>query len=220
MILSGFKPSTTQIKLKSKKVKKYSIKKEQVVYTNIFRAIFLGLSSLLVVSVLGCSNGKTKTVGEWQTIDRYQVKDVLVKDITTGLMWMRCSLGQSWGGSTCQGTAALYTWEQAMKVPSDFSYANYSDWRVPTHEELKTLVYCSSGKPQTWNNTGDSCDGDFAKPTIMSDAFPQTPLFRIWSSSPNAANSISAWIVGFKHGHDGYGNKDSNVTLRLVRGGK
>jgi len=33
---------------------------------------------------------------DWQMISHYQVKGGLVKDIITGLMWMRCGIGQNW----------------------------------------------------------------------------------------------------------------------------
>lgn len=39
----------------------------------------------------------------------------LVLDKQNGLMWMRCSLGQTWNGQTCTGTAKEYKWEQAKK---------------------------------------------------------------------------------------------------------
>lgn len=98
-------------------------------------------------------------VKEWQTIDRYQVKGGLVKDTETKLMWMRCSLGQTWDGSTCTGKALEYTWAETMKQ-NGFNYAGYSNWRVPKIEELKTLVYCSSGLPKTWNSDVSITFGD------------------------------------------------------------
>ena len=36
--------------------------------------------------------------------------DGTVTHKTTGLMWMRCSLGQTWDGKTCKDMAAIYTW--------------------------------------------------------------------------------------------------------------
>lgn len=68
---------------------------------------------------------------DWQTIDGYQVKGRVVRDTKTGLMWIRCSLGQTWDGATCQGDAKYYKWKEAMKFPTDFSYEGYNDWRLP-----------------------------------------------------------------------------------------
>ena len=63
--------------------------------------------------------------------------------------------------------------------PGD-GFAGYSDWCLPTIEELRTLVYCSSGKPKTWNDTGKSCKGDYQRPTIASEVFPNTPTPTWW----------------------------------------
>jgi len=121
----------------------------------------------------------------WQSIDRYQVNEGLVKDSVTGLMWMRCSLGQTWDEGICGGEAKTYTWHEAMITPDSFSYGGYSDWHLPSREELKTLVYCSNGKPKLWNDTGKYCDGHSIKPTINLIAFPQTLAREHWSSSPS-----------------------------------
>jgi hypothetical protein len=52
----------------------------------------------------------------WETIGHYEVKDGLVKDKETGLIWMRCSLGQTWKNSTCQGNPGPYLWADAMET--------------------------------------------------------------------------------------------------------
>jgi hypothetical protein len=162
-------------------------------------------------------------IDEWQTIDRYQVKDGLVKDTETGLMWMRCSLGQTWDGSTCTGEAKEYNWADAMKQENT-SHEGYSDWRVPTIQQLKSLVYCSSGQPKTWHSDvdpeDDGCRGDYVKPTIKTDAFPNTPARWAWSSSPVASNSNGAWIVSFYFGYGSSEYRNVSYFVRLVRGGQ
>lgn len=146
---------------------------------------------------------------EWQTIDKYQVKNQLVKENTTGLMWMRCSLGQKWNGTTCEGDATLYSFKEFSKLKEN-NYEGYKDWRIPTIDELKTLVHCKNGYLYThsFNNTFncvrnddripeltnyDDVTGkvefekidivDFARPTIIQDVFPKTPKLAYWSST-------------------------------------
>ena len=34
---------------------------------------------------------------------------------TTGLVWMRCSLGQTWEGETCSGPAEGFSWADALR---------------------------------------------------------------------------------------------------------
>ncbi|MFE8033545.1 DUF1566 domain-containing protein, partial [Thiohalocapsa marina] len=155
--------------------------------------------------------------------DRYRplgADGSIIEDRTTGLQWMRCSQGQRWNGLTCDGDAAKLTWEEAMQQPRGFSFAGYTNWRVPTKDDLGTLVYCSSGRPKTWNDTGDLCEGHYVRPTIDQAAFPGTPNSWFWSSSPNAYNSDVAWGVVFDDGYVDNLNKNVTRYVRLVRAGQ
>jgi hypothetical protein len=184
---------------------------------------YFGLFPLLMLFVVSCANAEKQTTAEWQTIDRYQVKDDLVKDTKTGLMWMRCSLGQKWDGSTCQGKAEKYNFGESLQVTDYFSrhaHAGYSDWRLPKREELKTLVYCSNGQGGADTDiTGRVCNDNSAKPAIEKTAFPETVSSGFWSSSPCDANHACVWGVNF--GSGGYSPGDleyDNFAIRLVRG--
>ncbi len=153
--------------------------------------------------------------------DRYRplgADGSIIEDRTTGLHWMRCSQGQQWNGAVCDGDASKLTWDEAMQQPKGLSFGGYADWRVPTKDELLTLVYCSSGQPKAWNDTGDFCKGEFERPTIDQVAFPNTLATLFWSSSPGADDSDGAWYVGFDDGSDGYVSKSNGYEVRLVRG--
>ena len=136
-----------------------------------------------------------------------------VTDKRTSLMWMRCSLGQIWTGSTCSGSAKEYTWNNAKNLST--SFAGYDDWRTPSIAELNTLVYCSNGKQLKYKKQGyytikhegsRSCKsntrGGYQKPTINQTAFPNTPATSFWSSSPDASDSSYAWRLNFSYGYD------------------
>ncbi|ELP5728885.1 DUF1566 domain-containing protein [Vibrio vulnificus] len=140
---------------------------------------------------------------------------------------MRCSLGQSWDGKTCSGETKEYTWHDAIKLKHNF--AGSTAWRLPTIDELDSLVYCSKGrKPSERPNgeymkdTSGFCLGDdYQRPTINIRAFPNTPTGRYWSSSPYARDSHSAWFVDFYYGSVyGYGYRGGNGRVRLVRVGQ
>ncbi len=159
-------------------------------------------------------------------------------DTKTKLMWMRCVVGQSWTGSTCSGKGTYFKWEAARQQTA--SFAGHNDWRVPTIEELRTLTYCSNGKPAYFNNgkPGEDeykaqgrpsgfdwgCRGkagkDHEKPTIVQSVFPNAPSSFVWSGSPLAYNSNSAWGVHFSFGNVNDDFRDGGNHVRLVRGGQ
>ena len=150
--------------------------------------------------------------------------DGTVTDVKTGLQWMRCALGQTWRDGTCIGEGVRFEWEDALSAANKLNelsgYASRCDWRLPTIDELKTLIFCSSGKPKTWNDTGGPCKGDYSSPVIDQAAFPTTAKSGFWSASPNAHNSYSAWNVYFSNGYVSYYNKSGQKYVRLVRGGE
>ena len=150
--------------------------------------------------------------------------DGTVTDVQTGLRWMRFSLGQEWKDGTCIGEARKYTWQAALDAAAmrnrQGGYVGHCDWRVPTKEELQTLIYCSSGRPKTWNDTGEPCEGDYECPTIYQPAFPNTPSSWYWSSSTYANLPANSWVVNFGNGLVGAGYKSGDDHVRLVRGGR
>lgn len=121
----------------------------------------------------------------------------------TGLMWMRCSLGQSWNGKSCGGTAAVYTWEAALQAASRDTFAGFSDWRLPNKNELEMILE-------------ESCHS----PAINERAFPATPPAYFWTSSPYAGLATGAWSVDFSFGQVNASVKNGNLPVRLVRGGR
>ena len=158
--------------------------------------------------------------------DRYRDNgDGTVTDVQTKLQWMRCSLGQTWRAGTCVGEAKKHAWQAALGAAKAMNrqegYAGYRNWRVPTIEELKTLVYCSSGQPKTWNDTGETCKGDnLERPTLYQPAFPNTPGLWYWSSSIHGDLLDYVSNVSFVDGHVYADNKVSGNHVRLVRGGQ
>jgi hypothetical protein len=150
------------------------------------------------------SNERYRFVGKDQDI---------VEDSSTGLQWMRCSLGQTWNGATCTGEAKEYTLDEAQRIAP-------AGWRLPTTEELASLVYCSSGKPAYWKPGSGGCKGAYGRPTIWSAAFPNTPASWFWSSSPLAGYAGFAWSVIFDSGRVGNSYEPAPLYVRLVRSGQ
>lgn len=84
--------------------------------------------------------------------DTELMKQGIWRDPKTGLMRDRCSVGQSWNGTTCTGTAIELNWQDAKDYVKKFTNqqakGGYTDWRVPTIEELVSIRYCSKGWEQ------------------------------------------------------------------------
>lgn len=130
--------------------------------------------------------------------------DGTVTDTRSGLMWQRCSAGQSWNGSTCTGGATSHTWDAALAQASNSRVGSYDDWRLPNVNELVSLV--------------ERCR---INPSINDTVFPATSSSLFWSGSPNASNSLNAWHVYFDHGYSSYdGGSVDGFLVRLVRGGQ
>jgi len=127
-------------------------------------------------------------------------KDGTVVDNTTGLMWMRCSLGQIWDGTTCSGRATIFPWAAGLKTAESYEFAGYNDWRLPNKNELESIV-----------------EGRCFSPAINDEIFPATPVAFFWSSSPYAAISEGAWSVDFEYGTVIATVKSGSMHIRLVR---
>jgi hypothetical protein len=125
-----------------------------------------------------------------------------VTDTATGLVWKRCSVGQTWSGGICSGTAASMPHEAALTHA-----AGQTGWRLPNVKELASLV-----------------DSSRSSPAINMVAFPNTTNDYYWSASPYARNTNAAWVVSFFDGKVfsiGSGSVSSyrtyNFHVRLVR---
>lgn len=85
----------------------------------------------------------------------------------------------------------------------------YSDWRIPTAEELHTIV-----------DYGFQSGGN--RPAIDTNWFPNTIGTMYWTSSADAGMSTSAWFVGFSNAYAVIGSMlrdaGNSSPVRLVRG--
>ena len=62
------------------------------------------------------------------------------RDPATNLIWTRCSLGQTWNGSGCNGEAKKINWWDAHQAALNHREGGHSDWRLPTAQELASLL--------------------------------------------------------------------------------
>lgn len=118
-----------------------------------------------------------------------------VTDSKTGLVWARCSVGQSWDGSACTGTVSGHTHEQAMSLAQAAS-----GWRLPNVKELTSIA-----------------DKGCRSPAIDSAAFPNTPSSWFWTSSSYLSIAGDAWGVLFDYGLIRHLYRVNSQAVRLVR---
>lgn len=140
-------------------------------------------------------------------------------DTEAGLQWMRCSIGQTWNGQTCIGDADTFTWHTAQSVPKNIVFAGHDDWRLPSHDQLHGLTYCSSGRRFAPDpaGLGAGCAGEYRKPTILVDIFPATPSRHYWTSTEHPLYNYAAIGVSFHLGMLGAASRTDQGPVRLVR---
>lgn len=109
----------------------------------------------------------------------------VVTDSETGLVWE-------------YDYATDKDWQQAKDYCEALVYAGYDDWRLPTMEELRTLV--------NKNLSGPASD------------FPDIPATRFWSSTTCDEYPANAWGVNFYLGDEFNYYKTTAYYARCVRG--
>ncbi len=117
--------------------------------------------------------------------------DGTVSDTATGLMWQ-------------QDTPVIeMTWDEALSYCESLNLAGYTDWRLPTKKELRSLL-------------------DYSRygPAIDTSYFPDTFSSFYWSSTTNAYAPYAAWGEHFFDGWDLSMDKNVHNHFRAVRQGQ
>jgi hypothetical protein len=179
---------------------KFIIRYSAVLFLRIFSVLTLLLSLPSTGAAQTCKDSILASTPDANfTINN----DGTVTHNTTGLVWMRCSLGQNWDGMACSGSPESFTWANGLQAGNGFEFAGFTDWRLPNKNELESIVE-------------ERC----YSPAINVSVFPDTPFAYFWSSSPYAAFSQAAWSVDFGYGAINASDKDGSIHVRLVRGGQ
>lgn len=167
-----------------------------------FSALLLGLAVLVsgLVNAQGCKHVSARTAPDSRYIDN---GDGTVRDLQVGLVWQKCSVGQS-GEDCAKGTARTFKWDDAIqqgkRVNDSGGFAGHADWRVPKLKELKSLVEVGC-----WS------------PSINLTLFPNTPDAEYWTSSSYTGFNNNAWYVSFISGKSQYNHSKLKYSVRLVR---
>jgi hypothetical protein len=108
----------------------------------------------------------------------------------------------STGTNTCNATptGSLCNTEAYVAAVNAAALCGKTDWRLPTREELRSIVNYGASNPAIDTNYFSNAQPDWH-----------------WSSSARASNFGSAWNVGFYSGVDNQGNRSNPAFVRLVR---
>lgn len=114
--------------------------------------------------------------------------DGTVTNDVTGLMWQQ------------KDDNTPRTWDAAVAYCEALSLSTYTDWRIPTLRELRTLV-----------------DKSKYNPSIDSTFFPKTNSSAYWTSDTPGGNKLFRWNVEFYGGDDKATDKSEYNYSRCVR---
>lgn len=128
-----------------------------------------------------------------------------VKDLHTGLTWMRCPLGMQWdnANSTCSGSRQSFTWQAALTEANDindptlghslYKFAGITTWRLPNIKELMSLNEAACKEP--------SLNGSAFKAGFSGGYGDETLI--LWSNTPTATMESSKHRVWAFNTRDG-----------------
>jgi hypothetical protein len=163
---------------------------------------------LVVLTGMGSAMAQTQTINTTNPANEvivksghFMVRDHLVIDLQHGVEWMRCSVGQIWNGTDCEGVAMQLTQEDVAKAIVIANAQLGPGWRLPSRAELEGLV-CKACAPVK----------------IELDSFPNTLGEPYWTGEVNGFAPRHIWTVNFMTGHT-YGRffPTQQVLVRLVR---
>ncbi|MFH7043306.1 DUF1566 domain-containing protein [Paucibacter sp. JuS9] len=178
----------------------------------------------LLVLGLACSAGvgaQTQYSPKQQTGPFVPVKDgALIWDASTGLVWMRCAVGQTWDGSACVRESSsfnLFSLQQARSLPDRFNaggWQGHADWRLPTIGDLESLVQCRDDTKRILRGDGFICYSH-DKPTIDVTYFPNI----LKEGNASLFRTSSSLVIDFADGGkmNAYAADHRPYFVRLVR---
>ena len=149
--------------------------------------------------------------GVIQTGDRFSDNgDGTITDNLTGLIWLK--------NANCFGAS---NWANALTSANNLSTGNCGlsdgssagDWRLPTRNELASLVNSRYNNPALSNADGNS-------QWTTDDPFTGVQSGSYWSSTTFAGYTANAWNVGLDNGNVLTSVKTVNIYVWPVRGGQ
>lgn len=145
--------------------------------------------------------------------------------------WYDSSSGLTWQNPPADGHIP---WQAAKDYCSSLTHGGYSDWRLPTTNELRSLIRgCPATEKDGSCGVTDSClSQDFCRdnscngcsqnqdPAVNGCCWPSSlsgRCYHYWSSSPREDVGGSAWRVNFDYGYVDVNFVGLDASARCVR---
>ena len=126
-------------------------------------------------------------------------KNGTITDNKTGLMWVKnphTDLPEKFKGEM--------KWQPAIDACKALDFAGQKDWRLPTVEELISIIDWTAGAKS-------------GEPTIDTKFFPDTKTSWYWTITPCPWVAGGARVVSFYSGGVDSSYEDGSFYVRLVR---
>ncbi len=144
---------------------------------------------------------------------------------STGLIWKRCVEGQVWEDHTCTGNPYFFELGDAQEVEAskaaavETDFAGFTDWRVPSTNELVTLIEFKSYNPAINTTIFPHSPSLAFSSSNCPLGSPQTCIYWDVGFSPDAAAQIKAMpFLGAGYVENGAIVPSLDNLIRLVRG--
>jgi hypothetical protein len=161
---------------------------------------------------------KSHNIDTWvRKLDEVKYQIIKAKDAEDALPFVTFN-GLMWEKETQK-----MIWHDAMAYAENLRLGGYSDWRLPTVDELKEVVRSCGGTSVEYLDKNFNSIVDKNKANSSYQSCYKNKGFRYdswyWSSASVSGYTDLAWIVYFYYGYVDYSNKDRYSYLRCVRAG-
>lgn len=166
-----------------------------------YTVLLLLISSSLSYANQNCDNTKDKSTPTERFIINTGFETGTVTDTKTNLMWKTCIEGL-YGPNCQQGYPYKSKWRDSFNIAKQSTFATYTDWRIPSKEELNSLVETACNSP-----------------AINQDVFLGNNNLFVWTNKQYITRRYYfAWGVDFTSGENYTDFQVANNYVRLVRG--
>ncbi len=143
---------------------------------------------------------------------RFSIRGKTFTDNQNGYMWEKPKVDNK------------MNWHNAKSYCENLNLDGYSDWRLPSRDELHTLMTAYYGEYnngwETWfNNNQHKRNDELFLPKEISGMFPKGSIGWSWFWTSNINNSYSSysWVVVFPSGSGYWGNQTNDFFVVCVR---